>query len=339
MFDLTFFCSPIGLGHATRDEAITRYFQNISTKFVTGNAAAKYFEECGFDVFDVYTPPKFNVQYGLLRSPLKWLWNYYRYYKDCKKISAKIIKNEKPRLVVSDEDFASLFVAQENNLPTVLITDILETHFIRGFGSIIERKMNSSMKDIMKKCDAIILPENGPDQDNIKRVGPIVRETKFSRDELRKTFTFDKKTIVVSIGGTDGGKFLIEKTVEAVSKIKNDVELVIVSGPSLNKDYGKNTRNLGFVNNLHEIIYAADLLIALAGKSTIDEANTYGTPGIFIPIKDHFEQEENAKDEGFSYNDVFKLDSLIPQKLTERRNAINSGGAKKAYEIIKNYLN
>ena len=144
---------------------------------------------------------------------------------------------------------------------------------------------------------------------------------------------------MVSIGGTDGGKFLIEKTVEAVSKIKNDAELVIVSGPSLNKDYGKNTRNLGFVNNLHEIIYAADLLIALAGKSTIDEANTYGTPGIFIPIKDHFEQEENAKDEGFSYNDVFKLDSLIPQKLTERRNAVNSGGAKKAYEIIKNYLN
>ncbi|MCH1933137.1 hypothetical protein L9G16_23620, partial [Shewanella sp. A25] len=79
------------------------------TKFVTGNAAAKYFEECGFDVFDVYTPPKFNVQYGLLRSPLKWLWNYYRYYKDCKKISAKIIKNEKPRLVVGDEDFAALF--------------------------------------------------------------------------------------------------------------------------------------------------------------------------------------------------------------------------------------
>jgi len=107
----------------------------------------------------------------------------------------------------------------------------------------------------------------------------------------------------------------------------------------LNKDYGKNTRNLGFVNNLHEIIYAADLLIALAGKSTIDEANTYGTPGIFIPIKNHFEQEENAKEEGFSYNDVFKLDSLIPQKLTERRNAVNSGGAKKAYEIIKNYLN
>ena len=339
MVDLTFFSSPIGLGHATRDVAITRYFENISTKFVTGNAAAKFFEECGLEVDDVYSPPQFNVQNGSLQSPLKWLWSYYKYYKECKKISAKIIENEKPKLVVSDEDFASLFVAQENNLPTILITDILETHFTKGIGSIIERKMNRSMKDIMKKCQTIILPENGSDHDNIKRVGPIVREIKFSRDELREKFSFDKKTIVVSIGGTDVGKFLIEKTVQAMSKIKDDVELVIVSGPSLNKNYGKNAKNLGFVNNLHEIIFAADLLIALAGKSTIDEANAYGTPGIFIPIKDHFEQEENAKNEGFSYNDVFKLDSLIPEKLTEKRNIINCNGAKKAYEIIKNYLN
>ena len=339
MVDLTFFSSPIGLGHATRDVAITRYFENISTKFVTGNAAAKFFEECGLEVDDVYSPPQFNVQNGSLQSPLKWLWSYYKYYKKCKKISAKIIENEKPKLVVSDEDFASLFVAQENNLPTILITDILETHFTKGIGSIIERKMNRSMKDIMKKCQTIILPENGSDHDNIKRVGPIVREIKFSRDELRKKFSFDKKTIVVSIGGTDVGKFLIEKTVQAMSKIKDDVELVIVSGPSLNKNYGKNAKNLGFVNNLHEIIFAADLLIALAGKSTIDEANAYGTPGIFIPIKDHFEQEENAKNEGFSYNDVFKLDSLIPEKLTEKRNIINCNGAKKAYEIIKNYFN
>ena len=56
-----------------------------------------------------------------------------------------------------------------------------------------------------------------------------------------------------------------------------------------------NVKNLGFVDNLHELIFAADLIISLAGKSTIDEANAYGTPGIFIPIKGHFEQEDNAR--------------------------------------------
>jgi len=61
MVDLTFFSSPIGLGHATRDVAITRYFENISTKFVTGNAAAKFFEECGLEVDDVFKMAHFKV--------------------------------------------------------------------------------------------------------------------------------------------------------------------------------------------------------------------------------------------------------------------------------------
>ncbi|HEY7367860.1 MAG TPA: glycosyltransferase, partial [Nitrosopumilaceae archaeon] len=147
--------------------------------------------------------------------------------------------------------------------------------------------------------------------------------------------SFNKKIIVVSVGGTDVGKFLIEKTLETSIR-NNDVEIVIVSGPSLEIDNGKNIRNLGFVNNLHEIIFAADLIISLAGKSTIDESKAYGTPGIFIPIKNHFEQEDNAKEEGFSFEDINRLDSLIWKKLDEKRNPQNYNGAKKAAEIIKN---
>ena len=335
MKKMIFFSSPIGLGHVTRDSAIIQHIQEISTKFVTGNAAAKFLEQLQFDVEDAYIPPQLIVENGLLQKPLRWLWKYYKYYKDCKNISSKIIKKENPLAVVSDEDFASVTIAQEQNIATALITDVLETRFTSGIGSIIEKKMNRSMRDIMKKCDVVILPEKGDDKDNMRRVGPIVRTTKNSRDELRKKFSFNKKTIVISVGGTDAGKFLIEKTLKTTT-IQDNSELIIVSGPSLKKDYGKNIRNLGFVNNLHEIIFAADLIISLAGKSTIDESKSYGTPGIFIPIKNHFEQEDNAKDEGFSYNDINRLDSLISQKLEEKRNPQNYDGAKKAAEIIKN---
>ena len=72
------------------------------------------------------------------------------------------------------------------------------------------------------------------------------------------------------------------------------------------------------------MIYAADLLISLAGKSTIDEANAYGTPGIFIPIKDHFEQEDNAKKEGFVFDDIKRLDVLILEKLEQKRNQVSA---------------
>ena len=337
MVDLNFFCSPIGLGHATRDIAIAKNLNEISIKFVTGNGAAKIIRNSNFYVDDLYNPPQFIVENGSLKSPAKWLWNYFRYYKECKKISNKIIQRDNSNLIVSDEDFASLIVAQGKKIPTVLVTDILETKFVKGFGSFIEKKMNKSMKNIIQKCDLVIMPEIGKDEGNIRRVGPIVRQTQYSRDELRKQFSFEKKTILVSIGGTDAGIFLIEKTIDVINKLNQDVDVVVVSGPSLNKKFGK-VRNLGFIDNLHEVIFASDILISLAGKSTIDEAKAYGTPSIFIPIKGHFEQEDNAKEEGYVFDDIFRLEDLIVKKLEQDRKSLEINGSQKASKLIQDLL-
>lgn len=334
---LDFFSSPIGLGHITRDIAIENNFQNITTNFMTGSGAARILKKLEIQVEDVYKPPSFTVENGILKSSAKWLWNYYQYYRDCKNISQRILQKDNPDLVVSDEDFASLSVAQEMKIPTILITDILETHFTKGLASLIEKKMNKSMQEIIKKCEIVILPEIGDAKDNIQRVGPIVRQTNHTREQLRKKLSFNKKTVVISIGGTDAGLFLIEKTLDAISKINQDMEVILVSGPSVNKKY-ENVKNLGFVDNLHEIIYAADVLVSLAGKSTIDEANAYGTPAIFIPIKGHFEQEDNAKEQGFVFEDVKKLDMLIEEKLNEKRKKVNTEGTTKAAKIIQSLI-
>ncbi|MEC4847661.1 MAG: glycosyltransferase [Nitrosarchaeum sp.] len=338
MIDLDFFSSPIGLGHVTRDIAIANNFENISTKFITGSNAAKILKNLDFKVEDVYIPPSFIIENGKLKNSTRWLWNYYQYYKRCKKISEEIIQKDKPKFIVSDEDFASLTIAQNKKIPTVLITDIVQTNFVNGITSFIEKMMNKSMQKIMKNCDTVIIPENGVDEGNIKRVGPIVRQTRFSRDELRKKFSFDKKTIVISVGGTDAGLYLIEKTIESISKIKKDIDVIVVSGPSLSKEFEETVRNFGFVDNLHEIIFAADVIVSLAGKSTIDESKVYGTPGIFIPIKGHFEQEDNAKEEGFVFEDIYKIDELIIEKLEQKRNPVHSNGAINAYNIIKKLM-
>jgi len=334
---IDFFSSPIGLGHVTRDIAIVNNFQNITTNFVSGSGAAKILENLDFNIHDRYTPPSFVIKNGSLQNPAKWLWNYYQYYKDCKNIAKEIIQKDEPNLVISDEDFASISIAQEKNIPTVLITDVLETRFTNGIASLIEKKMNKSMQKMIEKCDIVIIPENGNNYDNIKYVGPIVRQTNFSRDELRQKFSFKDKTIVISIGGTNAGEFLIEKAIEAILKINQGFEIVLVSGPAVNKKF-ENVRDLGFVDNLHEIIFAADLIISLAGKSTIDEAKVYGTPAIFIPIKDHFEQEDNAKEEGFNFEDIERLDELILEKIGQKRNQIISNGSIEASKIIKNLM-
>jgi len=334
MNDYSFFSSPIGLGHVTRDIAIVNNFENISTNFVSGSGAAKILKKLDYKVQDVYNPPSFIIENGTLKNPAKWLWNYYQYYRDCKNISEELLQNHKPDLVISDEDFASLTIAQNIKIPTVLVTDVFETHFTKGIASFIEKKMNKSMQEIIKKCDVVIFPGNGDEYDNVKMVGPIVRETNSTREELRKKFSFEKKTILISIGGTSAGLFLIEKALESISKINQELDIVLVSGPAVNKKY-ENVKNLGFVDNLHELIFAADVIISLAGKSTIDEAKAYGTPAIFIPIKGHFEQEDNAKELGFVFEDINRLQELILEKLEEKRIQVNTVGAKIAAEIIQ----
>ena len=332
-----FFSSPIGLGHVTRDIAIVNNLEGISINFVTGNGAAQILKKLDYKIENVYNPPAFIVENGKLNNQTKWLWNYFQYYKTCKKISEKIIKKNNSNLIISDEDFASLTVAQNLKIPNILITDVLETKFTKGIASFIEKKMNKSMMKIIKNCNLVIIPEEGDDQDNIRRTGPIVRETNLSREELRRKFSFDKTTIVISIGGTSAGLFLIDKAIESILKINQDIEIVVVSGPSVTKKFD-NVKNLGFVDKLHELIFASDLIISLAGKSTIDESKAYGTPGIFIPIKDHFEQEDNAKAEGFVFEDINRLEELILEKLEEKRNEVNTNGTKLASEIIRKLI-
>ena len=142
------------------------------------------------------------------------------------------------------------------------------------------------------------------------------------RSELRKKFGMQRQTILVSIGGTSAGKYFIEMAIRAHKKLtmKMDIDMIVAYGPSLHKNgiYHSKCKPIGFVNNLHEYVYAADLIISLAGRSTIYESIVYGTPGIFIPVKNHFEQEDNAGRLGYTYDDIF----IFPN------------GAEKAAKII-----
>ena len=288
MAEILFFSSPIGLGHATRDLAIINQLQIESCKVFSGSSAIEFFHKNKIEAQDVYSPPKFDVIDGKLEKSLKWLWSYYKYYKTCKKISSKIISDEKPKLIISDEDFASVAIAQKRKIPNIIITDILETKFTTGFGGMIEKKMNKTMQIMLDRANKVIIPELGKNQNNIIRTGPIVRKIEKNRDEIRKALNFEKKIIVLSVGGTDAGIFLIKQTIEAVKKIQSDLDLILVSGPKITEKFSESIKNLGFVKNLHEIIFASDLVISLAGKSTIDESNCVWNTGNFYTNKRSF---------------------------------------------------
>jgi len=342
---IIFFASPIGLGHATRDIAICEELKSLTKEkilIITGRPAYDIFSKYGYVVDDVYSPEKFDIDNLMqLQSPLRWLFKYFMYYRKCKLIATGFVDKNEDSLIVSDEDFASIAVGEKRNRKRVLITDLLETHFVKGIFSAIESRMNISMQNMLKKCNRVLIPAKGQDVDNISYVGPVVRNLSITdRALLRKKLGIEKRTILVSIGGTSAGRYLIERTLSAYKnlKMKTDLDLLVALGPSLSKFENNNTsyRNIGFVDNLHEYVCASDLVVSLAGRSTIDESLVYGTPGIFIPIKDHFEQEQNAKKLGYSYDDISRLETLIEEKLelgrTNRANVKN--GAKNAAKII-----
>ena len=358
-----FFSSPIGLGHITRDIAIVKEiaksFNYYDFSFITGSKAFDFIsiendssEESKFSAHDLYFPPEFSIDEGRLNNSFLWLLKYVSYFRKSKKkvkkwLSTSDMERDTNPLIVTDEDFASLSVGKDLNITRILITDILRTHFIRnGILSGIEKYLNNSMCNLIKSSDCVIIPESGDNHDNLFYVGPIVREIKTTRDELRKRFSFSKFTILVTTGGTSAGDYLTKRALESFTRLQRryDCDLVVSfsSNISLHGRENESYMNIGFVNNIHEYVYAADLVISLAGKSTIDESLVYGTPGIFIQIKNHFEQEARAKEMGFSYEDINKLDSIMEENLSSfrlKKEKKVSNGAASAAKLIAEYLN
>jgi UDP-N-acetylglucosamine--N-acetylmuramyl-(pentapeptide) pyrophosphoryl-undecaprenol N-acetylglucosamine transferase len=339
-----FFASPIGLGHATRDIAICEELKSLSREkisVITGSPAYDIFVNYGYSAENVYNPVQFDIDSSMqLHSRLKWLFDYFMYYRRCKQIASGFV-DRRDDLIVSDEDFASIAIGEKKDRKRVLITDLLETHFVSGMFAALESRMNKSMQNMLAKCNRVIIPDFGEDVDNISYVGPIVRKSSISdRDQLRKKLGIEKRTILISIGGTSAGRHIIEKALIAYNKLRSemDLDLLVATGPSVSKFENNQTdyRNIGFVDNLHEFIYASDLVVSLAGRSTIDESRVYGTPGIFIPIKDHFEQEQNASRVGYSYEDISRLETLMRETIEKGRsnNPKMQNGAQIAAKII-----
>ena len=319
---MLFFTSPIGLGHASRDAAIANHLSGV--RFVSGQNAAAFLREYHHTVHDVYRPPALSVHNGTLGGRTRWLVKYYAYYRRCRGVAGRIMDRYKPDVVVSDEDFAAVAEARKRNIRTILITDILESRFASGVARYVERRMNGAMMQLINSCSHVIMPEFGDDHNNIHRVGPIVRDITESRDTLRNRYKMRRKTVLVTVGGTDAGSFLIDAMKSVTPRLAPHADVIVVGGPSLDN---------AMVRDLHHMVYAADLVVSLAGRSTMDEASTYGTPGIFIPIRGHFEQEDNARRAG-RYNTDTIYDAIL-ENIRAPRRPVPTRGAESAAAIIR----
>src|SRR3989475_757872 len=204
---------------------------------------------------------------------------------------------------------------------------------------LVEGPANFWASRIARKADLVLAAESAPNWPNVRRIGPIVRGFSASREKLREDFVFRKQTILVTVGGTAVGEFLIREAVRAFHESKlDDVSMVVVSGPKLKADPESGVYTYGFLPNLQDYVLAADLVITTAGKGTVNEALAAGTPVIAIPPKGHAEAERNAAALGYRFDDLHRLKELIPQKLALGRLPPKPMGNEEAVGFLIDFL-
>lgn len=118
------------------------------------------------------------------------------------------------------------------------------------------------------------------------------------RADMREAFGYDdgQITCIVSVGGSGVGVSLINRILSAYPLAKKhipELRMIVVTGPRLDPEMftvpeGVEVR--AFVPNLDRHLAACDLALVQGGLTTCMELAAAGTPFLYFPLRNHFEQ-------------------------------------------------
>ncbi len=335
--------SPIGFGHASRAVAIGLKLRekSLESEFATGGPAVSFLQSYGFKVHDVVSEPVPVESGGEMKGATLWYLRYSLGYRSTRKKMTGLVDKLSPHLVVGDEEFASVSLAIERGIEHALISDELELGFAKNaVARRVEAYVSRWYAAFQHKVSHLLIPDFGTDNGNLHYMTPVTRDITKSRDAARAehSLPLDSSVILLSSSGSGRKPFLLLRSVEAFKKVCTDSEVLAttgVGGPQLGED---RVRELGIVRDNQNLVAASDLVISTAGKSTIDESMSSGTPIIAIPIKNHAEQERNAAELGFAFRDVDRLEELIPKFLGKRSEPAHYTGAQKTADYLASLL-
>ena len=118
------------------------------------------------------------------------------------------------------------------------------------------------------------------------------------RAELRESLGYrpDERVCIVTVGGSGVGTHLIRRILQSYPMARArlpELRMILVAGPridpqSLAAPAGVEVRD--FVPNLDRHLAACDLALVQGGLTTCMELTAAGTPFLYFPLKNHFEQ-------------------------------------------------
>jgi predicted glycosyltransferase len=119
-----------------------------------------------------------------------------------------------------------------------------------------------------------------------------------SRAELRRTLGYrgDERVCIVTVGGSAVGAHLIRRILQSYPLAKAklpELRMIVVAGPRIDPNAlgappGVDVQ--AFVPDLDRHLAACDLALVQGGLTTCMELTAAGTPFIYFPLRNHFEQ-------------------------------------------------
>ncbi len=178
------------------------------------------------------------------------------------------------------------------------------------------------------------------------------------RAELREKFGYQdgEKVCVVTVGGSGVGGNLIRRILEAYPMAKAaipELRMIVVTGPRLDPaafKFPEGVEVRRFVPDLDRHLAACDLALVQGGLTTSMESAAAGTPFLYFPLKNHFEQNFHVAYRLDQYNAGRRMiyeecnpDSIAQAMVEELAHPkafkpVESGGAARAAEMLSELL-
>ena len=330
----------IGMGHASRCVTIAKKLQEEGVEV----AFASY--GCGYEMLNSYynyqilklPEIKFygdkgilDIKYTVKKSidiPYIFLKSIYH--------ESKIIKKFKPDIIVADSHFSVPITAKVLGIPCVMIQNELTLNFSELYPEekrveYLETGLKKFIKDVCNLSEVIIVPDvlgstEIPEKLNKKVIhtGPFLRDDNHnskSKEDIKRKLGFNdsEKIVLVTVGGSDFGIELLKLICDASSNLECD-RLIIVTGPGIKADFiceSDKVVKKKFLDNMMEWMKISDVIVTLAGHTSIMEIISLGIPNIIIPIDNHPEQLKNAVNvEKYGISIVKELKNLDPDKIS-----------------------
>jgi processive 1,2-diacylglycerol beta-glucosyltransferase len=178
---------------------------------------------------------------------------------------------------------------------------------------------------------------------------------KGNREEMSVKLGLEKGRLTILVVGGGFGIGPIENIVRALKEINGNIQVMVVAGyneavrrkiESLKADFGSPLIVYGFVNNMYDLMQAADCLVSKSGGLTATEALVKNLPMVIIsPIPG---QESRNSDFVVSHGAAVKVKNFIelkgvlrrlvtgPDELRNMRRAIEKiARPNSAYDIAK----